>query len=226
MAATESQHSAHSMSSEGYGQINDMECVLLTLSAGASSFCRLRMEYIDFLQIISEVFPFVWSQNPQRKADERPEVNHRIITTVMLTEFMNLSVAVMTPGNAVVRAGRLDLLIFQTTIRKALFFEPGLQKAAAAAAAVVVGTVRLHVNEILFPHYGLDYEAQIFGNGIPIAFTNDLTGILNRKLDFQIFVPVGIDFQSAFTNPFGIVLINVFNFKIMFDIEFFQSGPD
>ncbi len=184
------------------------------------------MEHIDFLQVVSQIFPFVRPQNPQRKADERPEVNHRIITAVMLTELMDLSVAVMTSGNAVVRAGRLDLLIFQFSILQTLFLESGLQKTAAATATVVVGPVGLHVDEIFFTHNGLDHKTQIFGNGIAVTFTDNLTWILNRELDFEVFVPVGADLQLAFTDPFGIIFIDIFNFKIVFNVEFFQSGPD
>ncbi len=181
------------------------------------------MEYIDFLQVVSQIFPFVRPQNPQRKADERPEVNYRIITAVMLTELMNLSVAVMTSSNAVVRAGRLDLLIFQFSILQTLFLESGLQKTAATAATVVVGSVGLHVDEIFFTHNRLDHKTQIFGNRIAIALTDNLAWVLNRKLDFEIFVPVGADLQLAFTDPFGIIFIDVFNFKIVLNVEFFQS---
>jgi hypothetical protein len=49
---------------------------------------------------------------------------------------------------------------------QALLLETGLEKTAAAAAAVVVGAVGLHVDEVFFPHDGFDHEAQVLGNGI------------------------------------------------------------
>ena len=184
------------------------------------------MEYIHFFQIISQVFPFVRPEYSQRKADEGPEVDDRIMSAIMLTQFMNLGMAVMASGNAVIRSRGFNLIIFQLSIFQALFLEPGLQKSAAAAAAVVVRFIGLHVDEIFFTHHGFDHKTKIICNRIAIALSNDLAGILNREFDFQILVPVGIDLQFSFTDPFGIIFINVLNFKIVFDVEFFQSGPD
>ncbi len=184
------------------------------------------MEYIHFFQVISQVFPFVWPEYSQRKADEGPEVDDRIMSAVMLAQLMDLGVAVMATGNAVIRAGRFDLLIFQLSIYQTLILEPGLQKSAAAAAAIVVRFIGLHIDKIFFTHHSLDNITKIIRNRITIALSDDLARILNRKLDFQILVPVGIDLQFSFTDPFGIIFINVLNFKIVCDVEFFQSGPD
>ena len=115
-------------------------------------FSRFRMEYINFLQIISQVFPFVWPEYPQRKTDECPQVNNRIVTTVMFAEFMNLCMTVMTTGNAIIRTRCLDLVIFQLAICQTLFLETGLQKPSATAATVIVGFIGLHINEIFLTH--------------------------------------------------------------------------
>jgi hypothetical protein len=184
------------------------------------------MEYIHFFQIIPQVFPFVRPEYSQRKTDERPKVDHRVITAIMLTQFMNLGMAVMTSGNAVIRSRGFNLIIFQLSILQALFFEPGLQKSAAAAAAVVIRFIGLHVNEIFFTHHRLDHETKIICDRIAIALSNNLARILNREFDFQVLVPVGIDLQVSFTDPFGIIFIDVLNFEVVFDVEFFQSGPD
>jgi hypothetical protein len=144
----------------------------------------------------------------------------------MFAQFVDLCMTVMASGNAVIRARRLDLFILDFTVLQALFLEPGLQESAAAAAAVVVGAVGLHVDKVLFAHHGFDDEPQVFGNGVSKAFANDLAGILNRELDFQILVPVGIDLEFAFADPLGIILIDIFYFKFVFQVEFFQSGPD
>jgi hypothetical protein len=53
-----------------------------------------------------------------------------------------------------------------------------------------------------------------------------LAGVLNGEFDFQVFVPVRIDLQFAFANPFGVIFINVLDLEMMLEIEFFQSGPD
>jgi hypothetical protein len=144
----------------------------------------------------------------------------------MFAQFMDLSMAVVTSCNAVIRARGFDLFILDFAVSQSFILEPGLQESAAAAAAVVVGAVRLHVDEILFTHHGFDHKPQVFGNGIPKAFADDLAGVLNRKFNFQILVPVGIDLELAFPDPFGIVFINIFDFKLVFQVEFFQSGPD
>jgi hypothetical protein len=49
---------------------------------------------------------------------------------------------------------------------------------------------------------------------------------LNSKFDLQLFVPVGIDLKFAFPNPFGVVLVNILDLKVVLEVEFFQSGPD
>ena len=90
----------------------------------------------------------------------------------------------------------------------------------------VVGAVGLHVDEVFFTDYGFHHKPQVFGNGVTIAFPYNLAGILNRKFNFQVLVPVGADLEFAFPYPFGIVFVNIFYFKVVFQVEFFQSGPD
>ena len=101
-----------------------------------------------------------------------------------------------------------------------------MQEPAAAAATVVVGAVGKHVDKILFTHNGFNNKPKVLCDRITKAFAYELAGVLNRKLDFQVLVPVGIDLQFSFPYPLGIALNNTFNFKIMRNVEFFQSGPD
>jgi len=119
-------------------------------------------------------------------------VNHVISTAVVLAEFVDLGVAVMAAGDAVVGTGGLDLLVLEHAVLKSLFLKPGLQEPAAAAAEVV-GAVGLHVDEILFTDDGSDDVAQILGNGVTVAFADDLAGILDRKLDFQVLLLITLD---------------------------------
>lgn len=148
------------------------------------------MEYIHVLEIISQVFAFIGSQNPETQANQSPEVYYRVSSAVMLAQFMDLGMAVMTGCNAVVGSGGFDLLVFEAAVFQALFLETGLQKTAAAAAAEVVGPVRGHVHKVFFAHNGFNHKTKIFGNGIAIAFADNLTGILYREFDLALLVPV------------------------------------
>jgi hypothetical protein len=153
-------------------------------------------------------------------------MHHRIVAAVVLAEFVDLGVAVMAAGNAIIGAGSLDLLIFQATILEALFLEPGLQESASATAAKVVGAIGRHINEILLAHHRLDHETKIFGDGIAVAFTHDLAGVLDGEFNLQLLVPVGVDLELSFPDPFGVVFIDILDFKVVLEVELFQSGPD
>ncbi len=91
--------------------------------------------------------------------------------------------AVMATGYAVICTGGLDLIVFEFTVFQTFFFETGLEKSAASTAAIVVGAVGLHVNEIFLAHNGFHDKSQVFGNGVTIAFSDDLTGVLYGKLN-------------------------------------------
>ncbi len=73
------------------------------------------MEYINLFKIISQVFPFIRPEYSQRKTNECPHVHYRIMTAVMLAQFMNLGMAVMAAGNTVVSACGFNLGIFQSS---------------------------------------------------------------------------------------------------------------
>ena len=144
----------------------------------------------------------------------------------MLAEFMDLGMAVMASGNAVSCAGFLDLLVLEPAELQTLLLETGLQETAAAAAAIVVGPVGLHIDKVFFAHNGFNHEPQILGNRVAEGLANNLARILDRKLDLQVLVPVGIDLQLALADPLGVVFINVLNDKVVLDVEFFQSCQD
>jgi len=84
----------------------------------------------------------------------------------------------------------------------------------------------MHVDEILFTHHRLDHVAQVFRYGVAISLAHQLAGILDRKLDLALLVPIGIDLELALFDPLGIQLDDALDFKIVFDLEFFQSDPD
>jgi tellurite resistance protein TehA-like permease len=153
-------------------------------------------------------------------------VNDGIIAAVMLTELMNLGVAIMAAGDTVIRAGFFYLFVLQPAKFQALFFHAGLEEAAAAATAIIVGPVGSHINKIFFTDDRFDHKSQIFGNRFPITLAHDLTGILHGKFNFQVLVPIGIYLELSLADPFSIVFIDVLDDKVMLDVEFFQSCQD
>ena len=149
-----------------------------------------------------------------------------IITAEMLAEFMNLGMAIMAAGDAIIRSGFLDLFVLQPAESQSLFFHTGLEESAAAAAAIIVGSVGNHIDKIFFSDDRFDHESQVLGNGISKSLAHDLTGVLHGKFNFEVLVPIGIDLELSFPDPFGIVFINVFDDKVMLDVELFQSCQD
>ena len=144
----------------------------------------------------------------------------------VLGQIMDLSMTVMAWRDAIVCSGcqnlvHLHLAVFMAFIRPAV-----LEETATATAAVVVGFVGGHVNEVFFPDHCLDYKPEVFGHRISKGFSYQLAGILNRKLDLKVFVPIGICLESSFLDPFCIELNDTDNLELVFDVEFFQSGPD
>ena len=153
-------------------------------------------------------------------------MNHVVITAVVLAQFVDLGVAVVTTGDAVSGTGILDLGIFDLAVGETLIFIPCLEKTTAATAAEVVALVGVHVDEVLFANDGFDNVAKVVSGFVSVSFTDDLTGILDGELDAKLFVPVGVDRKLALTDPFCVVVVNVLNFKVVFDVEFFQSCQD
>jgi hypothetical protein len=180
----------------------------------------------NFRQIGSQVCPLIFTEPSVGEANDGPQVNRVPAAFIMFAQIMNLGVAVMTGGNAVARSGCQYLLFFQAPVFPAGLGKSGLQKSPAAAAAVVVGLVGEHVDKVLFTDNGFHHKPKIVGHGIPETLPDQLAGILNRKFHFEILVPVGVDRKFSFTDPFGIILNDARDFKVVRNVEFFQSGPD
>ena len=153
-------------------------------------------------------------------------MNDGIIAAVMLTELMNLGMAVMAAGDTVIRAGFLYLFVLEPAEFQTLLFHAGLEEAAAAAATIIVGPVGSHIYKVFFPDDRFDHKSQIFGNRFPKCLAHDLTGVLDGKFNFQVLVPIGIYLELSLADPFGIVFIDVLDDKVMLDVEFFQSCQD
>jgi len=144
----------------------------------------------------------------------------------LVGQIVNLGVAIVTGRYTVVRLCCQNLVRLEFPVAASLFRISRLEKPAAAAAAIIVRPVGMHVDEIFFAHHRLYRIPQIFGHRIPKGLAYQLAGVLYGKFDFKILVPVGIDLQLSFPNPLGIILNDALDFKIVLDVEFFQSGPD
>ncbi len=153
-------------------------------------------------------------------------MHNTVMGAIVFAQFMNLGVAIMAGGDAIIRSRGLNLIVLELTVLEAFILESGLQKTATPAAAEIIRAVGMHIDEVFFADHGLDDETQVLGNRISVALTNDLARVLYGELDLEVLVPVGIDLQASFPNPFGIILVNALYFKVVSDFEFFQSGPD
>ncbi len=149
-----------------------------------------------------------------------------VLSSIMFANIMHLGVAVVTRRNAIISARCHDLIELEFTVSLARFGPPRLQKAAAAAAAVVVRLVGLHIDKVFFTHHRFYDKSQILGHWITETLAHQLAWILNCKLYLQILVPVGIDFKLPLPDPFGIKLDNAFDLEVVLDLEPRQSDPD
>ena len=144
----------------------------------------------------------------------------------LVAQIMDLGVAVVAGGDGVICFGGQDLVGLELAVGPALIRETGLQEAAAAAAAEVIGAVGVHVDKVLLTDHCLDHEAQVFGDRVAEGFAHQLAGILNGELDLALLVPRGTGLQLALADPLGIVLNDAFNFEVVVELEFIQSEPD
>ena len=102
---------------------------------------------------------FIFTQDPHGEADEGPQVNCVILSAKMVSQIMNLRVAIVTRGNDIVSACGVNLIKFYLTILSAFVFSARLQKPTPASTAVVIGPIGGHIDEIFFTHHRLGYIA-------------------------------------------------------------------
>ncbi len=144
----------------------------------------------------------------------------------LFRQIMNLGMTVVAGCDAVRRLGGQDLIGLTLAVSAPFVWITGLQEPPAAAAAEVVGFVRVHLGKVFFADDGLDHIAQVFGHGIAKGFPDQLAGVLYGELDLAFLVPVGVDLEFAFPDPLGIVLNDAFDLEVIVEFEFVQSGPD
>ena len=49
---------------------------------------------------------------------------------------------------------------------------------------------------------------------------------MNRELHLEVSIPIRVDFQFSFSDPFGITLNDRNDLKLVRNIKFLQSDPD
>lgn len=184
------------------------------------------MKNVYIFQVVSEIRSFVWPKDSKRQTDQRPDMNGAEAGAMVMAKVVNLSMTVVAAGNAIIRAGFHNLVVFDLAVCPAFFSETRLQEATAAAAAVIVGLVRRHLDDVFFANHRFNDVAQVVSDDVTFAFTDNLAGVLNSELDFSILVPGGTDFEASLPDPLGIISIDGSYFEFMVDIKFFKSGPD
>lgn len=128
-----------------------------------------------------------------------------VLPMKMVSNIMNLGMAVMAAGNTIISPGGNDLVEFHLAVSTAFFRISRLQESPAAAAAVIIGFVRGHFDDVFLTDYRFDNKSQIVGDGIAKAFPDYLTGVLDGECNLKILIPVGTHLKSPFTNPFCII---------------------
>ena len=163
------------------------------------------MKDIDILKVVAQIGTLVRPQYPQRQTEQCPDVHRVVCGAVVMGKIMHLGMTIMTAGNAVVGPGGDNLVILELPVVPSGISETRLEKTAATTAAVVVGLVRGHFDDIFLTDDGLDHKAQIICHLIPIALADDLAGILDGKGDLALAIPLGAGFEPAFSDPLGVV---------------------
>jgi len=148
------------------------------------------MEYIHIFQVITQILSFFRPQDAERKTQKCPKMNGLPRMVIDFGHIMHLGMTIMAGRDAVSCLGRQDLVGLGLAISPPLLLETGLQITAAAAAAEIIGFVGHHINKVFFTHHGFDNISQIIGNRVTKRFSDQLAGVLNRKFDLSVLVPV------------------------------------
>ena len=111
----------------------------------------------------------------------------------MPAKIADLGVAVVAWRNTIISPCIPDLIKLHSSVVTPGFSKTGLQITSPAATTVIVGSVRMHVNEIFFTHNRFDDKPKIFCDRITEGLPHKLAGVMNRKRHLEILVPVSID---------------------------------
>ena len=96
------------------------------------------MKNVDIFQVVSEIGSFVGTKNSKRQANQCPDVHGAVVSTVMMTEIMDLGMAVVTAGDTVISTGGHNLVEFNLTVGAAFVSVAGLQESATTTATIII----------------------------------------------------------------------------------------
>ena len=96
------------------------------------------MKYVNLFQVISQIGPFIGSENSQRQTDQCPDVHSLKVSMVMVTNIVNLSMTIMASGDAIVGTGGHDLVEFHLAVSPTLIGKSRLEETTAATTAIIV----------------------------------------------------------------------------------------
>lgn len=144
---------------------------------------------------------------------------------VMFAYILDLRVAVMAWSDDYIRTCGIQLLELGPATGPSILHKTGLQGAASAAAAIVIGLVRPYIYEILCADH-LPYDkAQVIGHFITYALPDQFAWILYSE--FEPFrIPRRTHFQFTLANPTGIKGYDAYKFKGMRNLKTAQSFQD
>ena len=94
-------------------------------------------------------------------------MNGMITSFIVLTEIMNLCVAIVARRDTIIGLGVGNLIIFEFSVLMPSLRIAGLEIASPTATAVVIGSVGIHIDEIFLTHHRFDNKTKILGNRIP-----------------------------------------------------------
>jgi hypothetical protein len=177
-------------------------------------------------QILSQVGAFIRSQNAQGQGDDGPQVHGMITALEVFGEIMQLGVTIMTRRNNVLRTSSQDLVVFAPAIGLAGCLISGLEETSATSATVIIDLVWPGIDEILLTNTRFQNETGFIGPQVAKTLANNIAGILDGKLDFFVFIPVGIDGEFALANPVSVKEDNVPDLELVRNVKFLQSSLD
>ncbi len=141
------------------------------------------MKYVDLFKIVAEVGTLVRSEDSQGKTNQGPDMDSVVFRPEMMADIVDLGMAVVATGDTVIGAGFNNLVEFFLAVGSSGLGKSRLEETASAAAAVVIGPVRGHFDDVFCPDNRAHDIAQILGNLFAIALADDLAGVLDSEFD-------------------------------------------
>lgn len=181
---------------------------------------------VYILKFFAKISSFIRSENTKSESQNGPDMNNMVMAFIVFRKLMDLCMTVVTTCYNIGRSGVFNLGVFDFTVGQTFFFVTGLEETTTSATAEVVRFVWIHVDNIFFADSSFYNKSQVVRRCIAKSFSDDLARILNSEFDFKVFIPVGIGFDFAFTDPLSIQIIDVINVAFVFDVELFQSYQD